>query len=661
MSENPFARGAPIWRQQGWMGTLWLPPGAKSPPPRDYTGRLGELEISDDQVAQWAINPGNLGIRLPQGVVGIDVDWYKPDGQVSYGTLVHECGELPPTYKSSARPLQPHSGVYLYRVDWQLELHDKPLPGIEIIQWFHRYICTWPSIHPEGEMYRLTDPRGMMGVRPPLIDELPWLPEAWLKRLVQVQRPTGVNKPAQYTGGWSPAVSKAYAEGQVALAGAGRHDSTRTAIDALTRLECSGHPGAAEAKHLLGTQFVAAITADGTRTPAEAHSELERMLRGAEDLIESTPSYRPSWEDLRAQRNAVPVGVSGSGTVTPDTDETGWAFGDLRGTIEAGLEPEIAKVLARTDGTCLLYVGKVNTLFGQSGSGKTWVGLAAIAQEIRQGHHCLYVDWEDDIRTFARRLLNLGCEPADVIEYAHYISPLAPATPTIIEWLVSHGFNLVVLDSTGEGIAAQGGLNQNDDGDVAVWMRALPRPLAWAGTCVVLIDHVPKTISEGGTVQEIGSQRKRAAVSGASYEVIQTEPYSKHQAGKLILRTGKDRGGNWSRGQVVAECRMAPVGEEGDLIVEIGVPLWTNDQGETIRPSMIMERVSIYIERNPGCTVRDIQTVKGRKETKTQALAILLDEGYISTSKVGQRIEHRSERPYREQSDPVLQPPEALE
>lgn len=381
--DNPFAKGAPIWRMQGWAGTLLLPHGQKSPPPTNFTGHLG-LDPDDEQVEAWAMQGGNIGIRLPKGVVGIDVDWYKPEGEVSYSTLVNECGPLPPTYKSSARPTLPHSGVYLYRVDWQLKLHDKPANGIEIIQFHHRYICTWPSIHPEGGMYRLTDPNGKMGVRPPLIDELPWLPEPWLKKLVQVERPAGVAKPLSTTGGWSPAVTRLYAETQIALSGAGRHDSMRHGVDGLTRLEYQGHPGATEAREMLGVQFTNAVINDGTRTPAEAHSELQRMLDGARELVESTPSYRSSYQDLRSQGTAMgtaPVapweGDQGEQEESPyDRALRRYRANHFRGNALDNIEPLTPIVEG------LLDKGTLAIVLGEPGSGKSQLVLDLAAHVV---------------------------------------------------------------------------------------------------------------------------------------------------------------------------------------------------------------------------------------------------------------------------------------
>jgi hypothetical protein len=650
---------------QGWAGTLLLPHNKKSPPPTGFTGHLG-IDPDDEQVEAWCMQGGNLGVRLPQGVIGIDVDWYKPEGQASYSILTNECGGLPATYKSSARPQQVHSGVYLYRVDWQLKLHDKPMDGIEIIQFHHRYICTWPSIHPDGEMYRLTSPAGMMGVRPPLIDELPWLPETWLKRLLVAERPQGVAKPLQQTGGWAKAVSALYAETQVALMGAGRHDAMRHGVDGLVRLESLEYPGSTEALQLLGVQFVNAIVGDGTRTPAEAHSELQRLIDGARELVGSTPSYRPSYDDSRGQGTA--TGTAGgwspiSPTEAQVEEAATWAFGDIASALEADLTTQKPEVLMRTDGEALLYRGRINALYGTPGGGKTFIALLAIKQAAERGQHSLYIDWEDSIETFLRRLLQLGMTKEDILEYCHYIGPTGALTVQRRDQLLAEvepwQLELVVMDSTGEAMALNG-LDQNKDPDVAAWMALLPRPLAATGVAVVLIDHVPKAVDV--IRQEIGSQRKRAAISGATYEVIQTQPFSKSQAGEIEIKVGKDRGGNYPKGATIVRAPVTPLGE-GNLRIVLDAPLNVDDHGRPIRYTGLMEAISRYVESRIEATKAEIKaSVKGRVATKLTALEALIEEGYLDGwTPLGEGTRYRVVRPYREADDTLLRGPDSLE
>lgn len=539
-NSNPFARGAPIWREQGWMCTLWLPLGKKSPPPTDYTGRLGELEVSQDQVDKWALTPGNLGIRLPQGVIGIDVDWYKPDGQVSYSTLVNECGPLPATYKSSGRPLMPHSGVYLFRVDWSLELHDKPLPGIEIIQWFHRYICTWPSHHPDsGEIYRLTDPKGMMGVRPPLIDELPFLPETWLKRLVQPKRAVGVSKPLEVTGGWSKAVSVLYAETQVALSGAGRHDAMRHGVDGLTRLERSGHPGANEALQLLGGQFVAAITSDGTRTPGEAHSELQRLLDGARDLIESTPSYRPSYDQLKSQRTP----IEGPPVANPDDgspqDPLTRALARFQQNHHRGNALNDIKPLTPiVEG--LLDLGTLAVVLGEPGSGKSQIVIDLSAhvvlgrnwcgRETRAGKVVYFVgEGQYGIRQRVAAWCSLhehtgppqgdGLEdrplevPIDWVTVSPNLMDLQFDTLAALQFVYDQQPSLVVIDTLNR--ALPGG-DENSPQDMGKIILFAERVRELCGATTLYVHHLGKDATRGA--------RGHSSLNGAADTVLLVKP-----------------------------------------------------------------------------------------------------------------------------------------
>ncbi len=107
---------------------------------------------------QWAeLYPdGNIALRLPDGVVGIDVDHY---GDKTGGDTIAEhenrWGRLPaaPLTTSRADGL---SGIRLYRVPPGTRLVGE-LPDVEIIQPHHRYAIVSPSVHPEGRAYRWLD------------------------------------------------------------------------------------------------------------------------------------------------------------------------------------------------------------------------------------------------------------------------------------------------------------------------------------------------------------------------------------------------------------------------------------------------------------------------------------------------------------------------
>jgi hypothetical protein len=168
-----YGRAAAIYRQHGWQGVLPLPPEQKAHPPTGYTGAQG-VDPDQAQIDLWCRtqDEGNIALRLPDGVIGIDVDAYlDKHGDVSLLALQTELGLLPATWRSTSRGLG-HSGIYLFRVP-PGRYQDQPAPAIEIIQHHHRYMVVMPSIHPEGRPYLWYDPDGVEQHRPPNIDELP--------------------------------------------------------------------------------------------------------------------------------------------------------------------------------------------------------------------------------------------------------------------------------------------------------------------------------------------------------------------------------------------------------------------------------------------------------------------------------------------------------
>ena len=98
--------GAPVYRAAGWLGVVVLPASKKMPPPRGYTGWLGEWP-TDEQIEVWrASRPdGNLLLRLPDDMLALDVDSYDDKtGGLTLKEAESRWGPLPPTYRNSARP-----------------------------------------------------------------------------------------------------------------------------------------------------------------------------------------------------------------------------------------------------------------------------------------------------------------------------------------------------------------------------------------------------------------------------------------------------------------------------------------------------------------------------------------------------------------------------
>ncbi len=178
-------------------------PAGKAPWHSGVTGYKG-VDPHRDQVMGWAsnvasrINRGergvlNVGMRMPVGGIGLDVDAY--DGKRGLSTVAeHEArfGALPPTYRITARPYPEGSGIRLYRVpdDWQgttiLTADDGKDGNVELLQRFHRLAAVPPSQHFTGQRYRIYDEttgQELVGGSVPALEDWPKLPDAWIDGL----------------------------------------------------------------------------------------------------------------------------------------------------------------------------------------------------------------------------------------------------------------------------------------------------------------------------------------------------------------------------------------------------------------------------------------------------------------------------------------------
>ena len=190
---------------------------------------------------------------------------------------------------------------------------------------------------------------------------------------------------------------------------------------------------------------------------------------------------------------------------------------------------------------------------------------------------------------------------------------------------------LVVVDSTGEGLALEGA-NPNADEEVAAWFLRVPRRLSLVtyddqpGPAVVVLDHVTK--ADDGGLWPIGSQRKRAAISGAQYMQRLVKPFDRDTAGHALLVCAKDRHGNYRTGQRVAELHVTP----GPSITLDAVA--ERDATEAWQPTGYMVKLSAALAQASEPLSRNdvLALVPGRKDTKAQALAALVAGGYVKVT-----------------------------
>ena len=641
---NSYATAAPVYVAAGWRGVIPLPPGQKWPPPTGYTGAEGAWPDATT-IAAWSDDPdkwGNVGLRLPDDVVGIDVDHYGAKvGGDTIADAEKRYGPLPPTWVSSAREWP--SGIRLYAVPSGGH-YVTPGRDVDIIQSHHRYACVWPSTNPAtGSSYRWMDPDGTFADRPPRADELTELPAAWVVGLTKpaaMERTTSAG--ISLADDRHPAVDRALAN---ALAGmySNRHDNATAGVMAVVRLRSLDYPGADVALSALRDAFVAQVTGDGSRSDGVAEQEWTRMVSSADEKARSTPATIPMYEPWT--RPADPdwnVGPRSPGELEPaQLPESSWAPVNLADVAQN--PPEPARWLRRDDGVALLYPGRTHWIIGESESLKTWLALVACREVVTDAGRVLFVDFEDEARTFLERLRALGVADPDLFddEHVRFVRPDEPAPGRWVAELAAWAPDLVVVDGvTGafdiEAISPDSGV------DVGRWQRQILLPFARAGAAVVALDHVTKSKETRGRYA-IGSVHKLNGVTGAAYLVESVRPLSRASLepveGLVRVTVAKDRPG-WVRASVpggkgpILDAAFTAY-PDGGVTVHLTKPGKAGSGPDDEYGQRIAAHLAIY----PGSTKGALRAL-GNSDAVDAAAAEMVTAGLVDVTEVGTAHKH---------------------
>ena len=382
----------------------------------------------------------------------------------------------------------------------------------------------------------------------------------------------------------------------------------------------------------------------------------------------ATPTDVEAWLDDPDARTTAPEGAA---TASEQNSRHGdsWKPVDLRDRLAAGYVKPIPMV-GQVEGSehPLLYPGRINALFGDSGSGKTWVAAMIMAMEILLGNDALLVDYEDQPETIVGRLEDLGVDLEAILDHLIYMHPDESwdiiAQGHMREALESRNVTIAVLDSTGEGMALDS-VSSNSDDEVARWFRGAARTMASAGAAVLVLDHIAKGQPGVGrnTGFAIGSQRKRAAINGVSYYLAAVKAPSKVSDGLLQMIPTKDRHGTREKDVVAAEIEMKHE-PQGAIAWSIKAPVVVANADGSIRLMGLMETLSWYLETlDAPASLSAIKAAKvtGSKYlTWVKTLELMVSEGYAveTPGRNGSRC-FASVKPYREAEDPNA--PGALE
>lgn len=727
-----YAAAAPLYRAAGWMQVIPLPEGRKTPPPSGFTGR-SRKPVTDEQVRFWSQSDptANTGIVIPEGVLVLDIDaeqghQVKADGAKGISELSQELGALPATWSSTSHGIDSPARHLFYKVPEGLMWKGGAIEGVDVLQPGHRYSVVWPSIHPSGEMYRWYTPNGRVASTLPRISDLATLPWNWVDYLRKPDREKASNSTTftqpqgeAYDTRMCKAINTFLHKTLSNPASKGsRHDTTLQAVWALVNFAQEGHRGALDAISQLKPRFIQEVAPDRQGKEREAAREWASILSGAMEKVNGVQAHADPCEQSKIERmtpgefneltqnaaasqmeESYPEAVQNTGTMPVQVGSTpvasvqngsmesheasknassSWRFEDLT-QLASGVElPPTPTVFQREDGQGLFYRGAVNDLHGEPGCGKSMLAQIATAQELKQGHDVIYIDYEDSARNVVKRLLLLGVTSEAIVTHLHYVRPSAkPSSPTSLDgWRETLAYagtaTLAIIDGV-TSCLAYAGLDSNSGDDIAAWYNTMPRLISACGPAVVLIDHVVKSKDNRGRYAG-GSMQKLALIDGISYSVDMTKPVGKGVRGTIVIKSGKDRiseieehcAVSWSsNGSHLREAARIEINSTDPKLMRVTIArpnMMPSDteSAKRFRATGLMEKISTIIQDSGEISFNQLMhELKddgsgARRGTVKESVTTLCEEEYLSKrSGANNTIIYSSNRPYRQVDDPA--------
>lgn len=299
----------------------------------------------------------------------------------------------------------------------------------------------------------------------------------------------------------------------------------------------------------------------------------------------------------------------------------------------------------------LLAAGRVSLLYSPGKTGKSLIAIEAAAAiatgrtALATSHasppqHVLYIDQEMTEDDWLDRLTDMGYSTSDerlLAEHLHLAQLQSwPAMDTaaggqaVEAEALRVGATTVIIDTASKVIAGEENAN---DTQQAFYRNTLV-PLKRAGIAVLVLDHTGKDLERGAR----GASAKTDNIDLA-FELLQ------RGRDLLTLRCTHHR----VRDELLDEPTFlrrtsAPLAH----VIEDNPSGAYNGPG--MRPTHLMEKVSRYVEANPGASKTSIETaVKGKVEYVRLALELLVLESYIATERGTRNTQmHTQIKPFRE-------------
>jgi hypothetical protein len=382
----------------------------------------------------------------------------------------------------------------------------------------------------------------------------------------------------------------------------------------------------------------------------QASDRLRRELaeRGASpDLIEELVAESKAKRlrnGLPAEPTVAPLTFSEVGPVATHS----WQPIDLLGD---ALEPPEPPTIGG-----IIYPGRRHWVTGEPESLKSWCAAILCVEEMNSGRTVAYIDFEMGRREILERLRALGADDELIRDRFIYFEPAeALTTPEVLAdvraVIEQRRPTLVAIDAAAGALALHG-CDPNSGADVERFYRTVIEELRARDAAIIVLDHLTKDKEARGRYA-IGSERKIGAADvHLRFEVVQ--PFGRGKTGRAKIETKKDRPGHLRRPRA-ADLELVSDPDTGAITWTFAAPA-ADEIPATFRPTALMEKVSIYIERCVDPPSRNIVTsgVKGNAAALRLAIDTLLRENYLAAEDGARGAKLlRSLKPYRQADEPT--------
>ena len=295
-----------------------------------------------------------------------------------------------------------------------------------------------------------------------------------------------------------------------------------------------------------------------------------------------------------------------------------------------------------------LIAGKRYLVYSPSGVGKSLAMLIVAVEIVRQGGTVAIIDVENGADEYARRLeaiigddeeLSSACS----VRLRYYEYP-----PLSLEWGEEEWVgaladcDLVVFDSSRHVLSTLG-LAEDANDDYSKFMGRMVMPLSKAGKTTAILDN---TGHEGDHPR--GASAKRD-LNEVLFSLTAPDEFDLETEGRLIWRRTRQR----FAGAIPKALEQRIGGGTYGLPTAVADGEDSDRADQAFRPTFLMQRVSQYVEFDPGCSQAAVlKNVDGKDSYIIKAVQILDDEGWIRREP-GPRLSklHYPVTPYREAQD----------